>query len=100
MENTLKRVQSQNNYGTGEVTAIQNRKFIGAVMRYAIATLRADYDPTYAVRDVIERPEVEHARPLEKQELRILRTKIDTYKGSKTVRNAVLAMLLFNVKIN
>lgn len=93
MENTLKRVQSQNNYGTGEVTAIQNRKFIGAVMRYAIATLRADYDPTYAVRDVIERPEVEHARPLEKQELRILRTKIDTYKGSKTVRNAVLAML-------
>ena len=81
MENTLKRVQSQNNYGTGEVTAIQNRKFIGAVMRYAIATLRADYDPTYAVRDVIERPEVEHARPLEKQELRILRTKIDTYKG-------------------
>jgi hypothetical protein len=25
--------------------------------------------------------------------LRILRTKIDTYKGSKTVRNAVLAML-------
>ena len=93
MENTLKRVQGQNNYGTGEVTAIQNRKFIGAVMRYAIATLRADYDPTYAVRDVIERPEVEHARPLEKQELRILRTKIDTYKGSKTVRNAVLAML-------
>lgn len=93
MENTLKRVQSQNNYGTGEVTAIQNRKFIGAVMRYAISTLRADYDPTYAVRDVIERPEVEHARPLEKQELRILRTKIDTYKGSKTVRNAVLAML-------
>ena len=93
MENTLKRVQSQNNYGTGEVTAIQNRKFIGAVMRYAISTLRADYDPTYAVRDVIERPEVEHARPLEKQELRILRTKIDTYKGSTTVRNAVLAML-------
>ena len=93
MENTLKRVQSQNNYGTGEVTAIQNRKFIGAVMRYAIATLRADYDPTYAVRDVIDRPEVEHARLLEKQELRILRTKIDTYKGSTTVRNAVLAML-------
>ena len=93
MENTLKRVQRQNNYGTGEVTAIQNRKFIGAVMRYAISTLRADYDPTYAVRDVIERPEVEHARPLEKQELRILRTRIDTYKGSKTVRNAVLAML-------
>lgn len=93
MENTLKRVQSQNNYGTGEVTAIQNRKFIGAVMRYAISTLRADYDPTYAVRDVIERPEVEHARPLEKQELRILRTKIDTYRGSTTVRNAVLAML-------
>ncbi len=34
---------------------IQNRTFIGGVMRYAIATLRADYDPTYAVKNVVER---------------------------------------------
>ena len=64
MQNTVKRVQEQNNRGTGEVTAIENRKKIGSVMRYAIATLRTENDPTYAVREVIERPEVEHARPL------------------------------------
>lgn len=31
--------EKQKNFEIGEVTAIDNRKFIGAVMRYAIATL-------------------------------------------------------------
>lgn len=93
MKNTIKRVKKQRNFGSGEVTAIQNRKFVGAVMRYAIATLRADYDPTYAVKDAIERPDVEHARPIEKHEAKKLREKLETYTGSHTVRNAVLAML-------
>lgn len=93
LHNTIKRVRSQDNFGTGEVTASNNRIFIGAVMRYAIATLRAEYDPTYAVRGAIERPEVEHARPLEKFEAKQLRVKLDNYNGSSTVRNAGLAML-------
>ncbi|MER8296291.1 hypothetical protein ABS208_20060, partial [Acinetobacter baumannii] len=45
MKKTITRVKRQKNHGTGEVSAIQNRTFIGGVMRYAIATLRADYDP-------------------------------------------------------
>lgn len=85
----IKRVKKQKNFGTGEVTAIDNRKFIGAVMRYAIATLCADYDPTYAIRDAIERPDVEHARPLEKNEARMLRNKLESYGSSNTVKNAV-----------
>lgn len=93
MEKTLSRVRSQKNHGTGEVTAIQNRQFVGKVMRYAIATLRAEYDPTYAVREVIERPEVNHARPLETDELKRLRSRLETYKGSQTVKNAGLLML-------
>ena len=93
MKNTIKRVKKQKNFGTGEVTAIDNRKFIGAVMRYAIATLRADYDPTYAVRDAVERPEIEHARPLDKSEARQLRNRLESYSGSHTVKNAGLAML-------
>lgn len=93
MENTIKRVKKQKNFGTGEVTAIQNRKNIGAVMRYAIATLRAENDPTYAVRDAIERPEVEHARPLEKAETRVLRSRLESYGGSFTVKHAGLMML-------
>lgn len=92
MQNTIKRVKKQSNHGSGEVTAIANRKVIGAVMRYAIATLRAENDPTYAVRDAVIRPEVEHARPLTKEERKALRQKIDTYRGSTTVKNAILAM--------
>ena len=93
MEDTLKRVQSQNNYGTGEVTAIQNRKFIGAVMRYAIATLRAENDPTYAVRDVVARPEVTHAKPLNKEERAQVRTRLENYGGAETVKNAGFMLL-------
>ncbi|WP_180109362.1 MULTISPECIES: tyrosine-type recombinase/integrase [unclassified Acinetobacter] len=93
LKNTIKRVRSQKNRGTGEVTAIQNRKFIGAVMRYAIATLRAENDPTYAVRDVVIRPEVTHARPLNKDERIKIRTRLETYGGTETVKNAGLMLL-------
>lgn len=93
IKNTMKRVRSQSNRGTGEVTAIQNRKFIGAVMRYAIATLRAENDPTYAVRDVVARPDVNHARPLTREERIIVRTKLESYGGAETVKNAGLMLL-------
>lgn len=93
MKKTIARVKRQKNHGTGEVSAIQNRTFIGGVMRYAIATLRADYDPTYAVKNVVERPEIEHARPMEKHEAAQLRNKLSNYGGSTTVRNAGLVML-------
>ncbi|KJX74369.1 integrase arm-type DNA-binding domain-containing protein [Acinetobacter baumannii] len=93
MKKTIARVKRQKKHGTGEVSAIQNRTFIGGVMRYAIATLRADYDPTYAVKNVVERPEIEHARPMEKHEAVQLRNKLNSYGGSTTVKNAGLVML-------
>lgn len=93
MKNTLERVRSQRNFGTGEVTAIQNRKFIGAVMRYAIATLRAENDPTYAVRDVVARPEVNHARALTKEERHQIRYRLEHYKGTETVKSAGFMLL-------
>lgn len=93
IQNTVKRVSKQKNFGTGETTAIQNRKFVGAVMRYAIATLRAENDPTYAVRDVIERPKINHAKPLDRDERRTIRSNIDNYNGSETVQNAGYILL-------
>lgn len=93
MENTLKRVRSQPNRGSGEVTAIQNRKFIGLVIRYAIVTLRAEYDPTYAVKDYVSRPDIEHARPLDRADMSKLRSNLESYKGSTTVKNAGLCLL-------
>ncbi|MFP0372185.1 tyrosine-type recombinase/integrase [Acinetobacter nosocomialis] len=93
MKNTMERIKKQDNFATGEAAANLNRRFIGLVMRYAIVTLRTDTDPTYAVKEAIESPQVEHARPLEPHERTILRTNIDTYKGSSTVRNATLTLL-------
>ncbi|KQD02435.1 tyrosine-type recombinase/integrase [Acinetobacter soli] len=93
MQTTVKRVRRRKMSHTGEVTAIQNRTFIGTIMRYAIATLRAEYDPTYAVRDVVERPEIDHARPMTKQESIKLIVNLKNYKGSTTVKNAGMLML-------
>lgn len=93
MNSSLKRIKKQSNFGSGEYSAIQTRKFIGAVVRYAIATLRADYDPTYAVRDAIKSPKVEHAQPLGKDDAKLFIKKIDTYQGSMTVKNAGLMMV-------
>lgn len=93
MKDTMVRVKKLSHYGTGEAAANQNRRFISLVMKYAIVTLRADNDPTYAVRSAIESPEIEHARPLEKDERIKLRTRLDLYGGTTTVRNACLVMM-------
>lgn len=66
-------IQSQSLNATGETAAIKNQTYIGAIMRYAIITLRAEYDPTYAVRGSITKPETNHARPLSKKEVAYLR---------------------------
>ena len=93
MKDTMVRVKKLSHYGTGEAAANQNRRFVSLVMKYAIVTLRADNDPTYAVRSAIESPEIEHARPLEKDERIKLRTRLELYCGTTTVRNACLAMM-------
>lgn len=89
LRNTVARVkkESDGRY-SGESAAIQNRTFIGSVSRYAIATLRCENDPTYAVRDAIQRPPVNHARPLTKQERKMVRVNLESYNGTQTVKNA------------
>lgn len=89
---TISRVRKTGIRGTGEVTAMNNQKIIGAIMRYSIATLRAENDPTYAVRGSVARPDIEHARPLTKQEQTLFRTGVESYKGSNTVKNALLTL--------
>lgn len=93
MRNTVQRVKNSEKFGTGEAAANLNRRFIGLVLRYAIMTSRLDNDPTYALKNAMPTPEVEHARPLDENEKKELRRKIDTYNGTSTVRNAGLALL-------
>lgn len=94
MNNTCDRVKKESKGRfTGEYSSIQNRTFIGAVIRYAITTLRSENDPTYAVRDAIKRPEVKHARLLTKEERKRARVTLSKYNGTETVKNAGFILL-------
>jgi integrase len=94
LNNTVDRVVKESGGRfTGASAALENRRFLGAVIRYAIATLRAENDPTYAVRDVIKRPRVNHARALTKEERYKARTSLPKYNGTQTVKNAGFILL-------
>ncbi len=72
-------------------TARRLRSSIGAVFRFAIATLRAVTDPTFALRDALERPKVRHLSALtDPKALGGLIRAVDEYTGWPTVRSALL----------
>jgi integrase len=56
----LQRVQAEGNYES----ARRLRSIIGQVFRYAVATARADNDPTYALRGALVTPKVTHRAAL------------------------------------
>lgn len=66
--------------------AINLRQWCGAVMRYAVATLRADHDPTAAIRGTVERPQVEHAQPMSREQLKQFVTALKGYGGMRTTQ--------------
>jgi integrase len=49
--------------------AAAGRSYVGQVFRYAIATGKADIDPTFALRGALETREVQHHPPLERSDL-------------------------------
>ncbi|MFG1413799.1 integrase arm-type DNA-binding domain-containing protein [Xanthobacter sp. VTT E-85241] len=72
-------------------TARRMRAAIGSVFRFAIATLRAETDPTFPLRDALERPKVTHRAALtDPQALGGLMRAIDEYDGWPTLRSALL----------
>lgn len=78
------------------VTALLVQELCSGVFRYAILTMRAENDPTYALRGVIERPRVQHKKPLDKKDIPILVGKLGKYGGSPvTVAALHLLMLTF-----
>jgi integrase len=76
-------------------TAHKLRASIGEVFRYAIATQRADNDPTYALRGALQTPVTKHrAAILDPQELGGLLRAIDGFKGQPTTTAALKLMAL------
>jgi len=76
-------------------TANRLRSTIGTVFRYAVATARADNDPTFALKGALTRPKVV-SRPAitDKQALGALLRAIDGFDGQATTCAALRLMAL------
>jgi integrase len=76
-------------------TARRLRGTIGSVFRYAVVTLRAPNDPTYALKGALLKPNVRHhAAIVEEAALGALMVSIDEYDGWPTLRAALLLQAL------
>ena len=78
--------------------AILIRQWVGAIFRYAMATLRAESDPTAALRGAIRRPKVRHNPPLTAADLPRFLAGLSAYAGYGFVKPATWLMLLTFVR--
>lgn len=81
-----------------ESVAVNLRQWIGAVFRYAVSTLRADFDPAAALKGAIIKPVTKHSKPLSVDEMTKLIKAIDENGGYATTRIALRLMLLTFVR--
>jgi integrase len=80
-------------------TARRLRGAIGAVFRLAIATLRAETDPTYSLRDALAAPVVTHRPAItDEGQLGILMASLDQYDGWPTLKYAIQFLALTMVR--
>ncbi|MAZ18976.1 MAG: integrase [Ahrensia sp.] len=87
----LRKVESDGNYET----ARRLRATIGQVFRYAIATARADNDPTFGLRGALIAPKVTHRAAItDKKQFAGLVRAIWGYEGTPETRAALKLMCL------
>ena len=89
---TLRKVEAKGNYETAK----RLRSTIGQVFRYAIATARANNEPTYALRGALVAPKVSHmAAATDRSEFAQIVRAIWAYdSGSPSTRAALKLMAL------
>ena len=80
------------------VTAANIRRWCSAVFCHAIATLRADMDPTVVLKDRIELPATVHKTPLGKADIPVFLSKVDNCGYFYTTRMALKLLLLLFVR--
>ena len=78
--------------------ALLVRQWCSAVFRYAVATLRADNDPTAALKGALSRPKVEHSKPLTKAQIPSLLEKLQARGGNRSTQIAMNLLLLTFVR--
>lgn len=85
--------------GRGAATvALLVRQWSSAVFRYAVATLRADADPAAALKGAIQRPRVQHHKPLTRDQIAEFSKALEQYGGYRVTVIALRLMLLTFVR--
>lgn len=91
----LEILQSVNGRGAPSI-AILCRQFISQMYKHAVATLRADSDPSQPLEGAIKRPPVRHNPPLAKEGIPVFYQRLGEYGGyTATVLAMKLMMLTF-----
>lgn len=86
----LRKQEALGNYET----ARRLRSSIGQVFRYAVATARADTDPTFALRDALITPKVQHLAAMnERADFANLLQTIWTYPGGAEITRTALKLM-------
>lgn len=78
--------------------ALLLRQWCSAVFRYAVSTLRADGDPTVALKGAIHRPKVEHHKPLTRTAIPDFLKALEKAGGYRTTVIAVRLLMLTFVR--
>jgi len=73
-------------------------QWIGQVFRYAVSTLRADNDPTYALKGALVSHKVQHHRALSQDEIPRFLKVLDSYGGNRPTVIALQLLLLTFVR--
>ncbi len=78
--------------------ALLIRQVCSSIFRYAVATLRAEYDPCASLKGAIARKPVRHKTALTKDEIAELQKKVDASNGTPWVRISIKLLLLTFVR--
>jgi integrase len=88
---TLRKEESKGNYETAK----RLRSTIGQVFRFAVATARAETDPTYALRGALIAPKVTHMAAItDREDFRRLVQAVWAYEGGSPSTRAGLKLMV------
>lgn len=76
-----------------ETYALQLRQWCSAIFRHAVVTLRADSDPAAALKGAIQRPQVNHSKPMSAGQIGDFKARLTKYGGNRTTVIAMRLML-------
>lgn len=73
--------------------ALQLRQWCSAVFNHAIVTLRADYDPSAALKGALHRPKINHSKPMTPEDIGDFLARVSKYGRNRTTVLALKLML-------